>query len=482
MTLLAESVAIVTGRGPHVAMLRVVFLLLLIMQGKLSYNLKRTFATITQTETSTRPSITHDLVRVTNSTVSATLSTKSISSPSSPTSSRTTRKENQRKRSGHTKLYQKTVKKNKDVRKSIIPFTEAPQSIIYLKKKTEPHVKKSTTKANKQVTSNTTVKQCNQTKSKTNTTPSKTVHPKLSKQKLTSPRPIKPSSVYNSQTYEPLHEEDSELEMYRDPYYTEEIVPLRLTSDTLGNKRITYLSSKYGSDPDNPVFGDQAFFSFILNDYFDRNIEDDPKLMEDVRWGKDFDKELTAKRDAKRVRRLENYYIPVSSTETTTSDTTEAKYIMEAEEIIKSLTAKPIKKDSDSHKEFKSIVNMFVTKFGSNNRTNGTLVLRKRQDMNRNNLITEEKDEYQEAGELLLALVANYNNENKVEENENENVTTLSEFEQFMNAHETHSETRRDDYKEIPNALSRFRHVAKNVALVNNADYVDTLENMLFKK
>ncbi|KPJ01296.1 hypothetical protein RR46_01431 [Papilio xuthus] len=346
---------------------------------------------------------------------------------------------------------------------------------MYLKKKNEPHIK-STTKADQEVT-NITVNE-NQTKS--NTKPIK-VHHKLSKQKLTSPRPIKPNFVYNSQIYEPIHEEDSELEMYKDPYYTEEIVPLRLTSDTFGNKRITYLSSKYGSDPDNPVFGDQAFFSFILNDYFDRNIEDDPKLMEDVRWGKDFDKELTAKRDAKRVRRLENYYIPVSSTETTTRDTTEAKYIMEAEEIIKSLTAKPIKMVPENHKEFKSIVDMFVTKFGSNNKSNDTLILRKREDVNRNYAINEEKDELQEAGELLLALVANYNNENK-EENENENVfTTLSEFEQFLNAHETHSESKRDD-KDTSNALSRLRHVAKNVALVNNADYIDTLENMLYKK
>lgn len=40
---------------------------------------------------------------------------------------------------------------------------------------------------------------------------------------------------------------------------------------------------------DNPIAGDEPFLSFVLNDYFDKNADDDPLVFKGLEWGTDFD-------------------------------------------------------------------------------------------------------------------------------------------------------------------------------------------------
>lgn len=42
---------------------------------------------------------------------------------------------------------------------------------------------------------------------------------------------------------------------------------------------------------DNPIYGDQPFFSFVLNDYFDKSNEDDSLVFKGLDWEREFDHE-----------------------------------------------------------------------------------------------------------------------------------------------------------------------------------------------
>lgn len=66
---------------------------------------------------------------------------------------------------------------------------------------------------------------------------------------------------------------------------------------------------------DNPIGGNGPFFSFVLNDYFDRNHDEDSLTFKGlgVDWGKDFDHEsYRSADDTRRDRRLENYFTPAN--------------------------------------------------------------------------------------------------------------------------------------------------------------------------
>ncbi|CAG5053525.1 unnamed protein product [Parnassius apollo] len=281
----------------------------------------------------------------------------------------------------------------------------------------------------------------------------------------------------NPQKYEQF-EDASEIEKAKDKRYSADFIPLHKNIPSSSSK-VNRLPLQYPQDADNPVFGDQAFFSFILNDYFDRNIEDDPTLFKGLHWGKEFDSEFSTKgRDAKRIRRLENNNLNDKSFDTSVNLETYG----EQKQNIGSYSKVKQHKYPETCKGFKDFVEKFAQKFGSrNNENNAKSFVSKGEGQNneKSQKYTNPKDEFQETGELLEELLTNYNDGN-VDEKDTFS-TTISDFEHFLNAHESPSTNKDTDDKILlgkyaASRLSRFRYVAKNAALVNNADYIDTSE------
>ncbi|XP_022815801.1 uncharacterized protein LOC111349070 [Spodoptera litura] len=71
----------------------------------------------------------------------------------------------------------------------------------------------------------------------------------------------------------------------------------------------------YHQVTDNPIVGDEPFFSFILNDYFEKNNVEDPVIFKGLDFGRDFDHDtyLPDVEEARRSRRIDNSYFTTVS-------------------------------------------------------------------------------------------------------------------------------------------------------------------------
>ncbi|XP_050679429.1 uncharacterized protein LOC126975543 [Leptidea sinapis] len=186
---------------------------------------------------------------------------------------------------------------------------------------------------------------------------------------------------------------------------------------------------------DNPIYGNQPFFSFVLNDYFDNNKEEDPLTFKGLHWGNDFDHEkpFLDIEEGKRVRRLDDNKIPYKSIydDNDKQSVEHLNRIAETESGFNKYNtqggqAKGEKESEDhslsySHEgqnsmKLKDFLDSFVNKFGSEGHGKDTnYSINKTQDKGENKKgfrRVYHKDEYQEDNEFF----DNSSNKSKLEE------------------------------------------------------------------
>lgn len=109
----------------------------------------------------------------------------------------------------------------------------------------------------------------------------------------------------------------SDIEKAKDKRYVDESLMVKPVYEHIDNDiPNTDTEHHIGTSTDNPIGGNGPFFSFVLNDYFDRNKDEDPISFKgiDVDWGKEFDHEsyrpsIEDVLNSKKERRLNNNYL-----------------------------------------------------------------------------------------------------------------------------------------------------------------------------
>ncbi|CAB3233262.1 unnamed protein product [Arctia plantaginis] len=110
----------------------------------------------------------------------------------------------------------------------------------------------------------------------------------------------------------------SDLEKAKDKRYVDESLIVKPVYEHIDNDipSIDTEQLHIETSTDNPIGGNGPFFSFVLNDYFDRNKDEDPISFKgiDVDWGKEFDHEsyrpsVEDVLNSQRERRLQNNYV-----------------------------------------------------------------------------------------------------------------------------------------------------------------------------
>uniref|UniRef100_A0A2A4K4I6 Uncharacterized protein n=1 Tax=Heliothis virescens TaxID=7102 RepID=A0A2A4K4I6_HELVI len=317
--------------------------------------------------------------------------------------------------------------------------------------------------------------------------------------------------------YEYEHNKDIfDAEKAKDKRYVSDevksIIPVHevIENDGPGDKDINYYDIK-----DNPITGDQPFFSFVLNDYFEKSgYDEDPLTFKGLEWGKDFDREiLVPEIDNDRNRRLENsnYYSTISPLATTTQDiysrymnTESAANEGRRRQHEFNKRENGAKKYSDHNTEydnklnqyngFKDFLDTFANKFGSEEHKKDSNIIHKvNRDKGENRKgfhRVYHKDEYQEDKEFF----DNNNSSTRGEEKGSAN-THVGGSEAYLRSQaaaavgnqsnnasnsgktrdkkfeKTH--TGHDKSNTLENSFNTFIDVARQAALSNEADYAD---------
>lgn len=326
--------------------------------------------------------------------------------------------------------------------------------------------------------------------------------------------------LYHHNPYEYEHiKMNAEVEKAKDKRYavdSAKVIPIHEDlSDDIPNSYEPFLTTEYyfeDKTTDNPMTGHDPFFSFVLNDYFDKNYDGDHLSFRGIHWGKDFDIEDYSKRN----RRLDNSYHSPDDHGTTNS------HLLQGHNNLKAVNSDTIaengfknehgfntneKGDKESandktkygqndykHIEFKDFLDSFANKFGSeDNKKDSKFVLKRNQDNGEKKTgfhRVYHKDEYQVDNEFYN----NNNNSAKSEEKGSANahngasqgllsshaVAALgnqsinlnkegdAEKNRFVNNHAWH-----DKNKGFDKNFNRHRDLAKQTALSNRADYDD---------
>lgn len=280
----------------------------------------------------------------------------------------------------------------------------------------------------------------------------------------------------------------------------------------------------YTSTPDNPFSGHQPFFSFVLNDYFDKNTDEDALTFKGLNLDKEFDYDSELNSDAddygKRNRRLQNNYdYPVDDNIGSTNFEPDHNYENIKESQDKTATDKTYdrkqeydkydhdrghKYNSDlksqyndkSHryKGFKDFVDTFANNFGSQDtKKKSNYLLSRNQDKGEKRKgfhRVYHKDEYQEDNEFY----DNTHNSAKADE-KGESAVHVGGTEAYLGSHSsanlgnetnaytkagnTHTnkyENKHSGHKKInasDREIQKYRDVARKAAQSNDADYTD---------
>lgn len=277
-------------------------------------------------------------------------------------------------------------------------------------------------------------------------------------------------------------------------------------------------TAKYFRDvTDNPMVGDEPFFSFVLNDYFERSNEEDPLVFKGLDWGRDFDHNgfLSGMDDVIRNRRIEKTYHPTVSSKpdvlvySTNVDSTTSQAV--------SATGKGHRKHSDFDKHengakkisnlktefensenkyngFKDFLDNFANKFGAEDHKKKIKYIHqtnKDKGENRKGFHrVYHKDEYQEDKDFYDNNNSSTRGEEKASSNAHiggseaylrsqaaaaiGNVTNaannsgITKDERFENSKKGH-----DKFNTLENQFNKYIDVAKQAALSNNADYIE---------
>ncbi|KAM3962070.1 uncharacterized protein ACR2FA_003751 [Aphomia sociella] len=268
---------------------------------------------------------------------------------------------------------------------------------------------------------------------------------------------------------------------------------------------------------DNPMVGEEPFFSFVLNDYYDKNHDDDHLEFKGVDWGKDFDHERSfpdIDDYVKRNRRLESAnqitkrpiysqsnHIDDASSLKQGDSATEKGYTKKHQfdkkengEKSNEQHKKAYEKADHNYKGFKDFVDTFTNKFGAeDHKKDSKYVIKKNQDKGENRKgfrRVYHKDEYQEDNEFFD------NNNNSVHADERGSSSIHNGGSEALlqshaaaaigneaNASHNAGNTENKKFDNIHKGyglqngynsdFNRYRDVAKKAAQSNNADYSD---------
>ncbi|XP_050354936.1 probable serine/threonine-protein kinase clkA [Nymphalis io] len=254
---------------------------------------------------------------------------------------------------------------------------------------------------------------------------------------------------------------------------------------------------------DNPNYGNQPFFSYVLNDYFDHTYDDDPLHFKGVPWEHKIPfKDIYD--SSKRVRRLNDnkpeYRSDFSHGRDTLQETSNGKNYDSDHESESNENGKDNKysytgdyKENDhNYRGFKDFADAFTNRFGSEDHNkvakysikNNTNKGGKKKGFRK----VYHKDEYQEHDEFFDD---NNNSFNKEENGESKvrvggsdallrsqaaaalgnNQNKLNKAENIVNHNFDEKRAEKQRHKGIENNYNQYRDLVKNAAFSNNADY-----------
>ncbi|XP_046972099.1 uncharacterized protein LOC124538892 [Vanessa cardui] len=258
---------------------------------------------------------------------------------------------------------------------------------------------------------------------------------------------------------------------------------------------------------DNPNYGNQPFFSYVLNDYFDQTYNDDPLNFKGVPWAKEFDHKKPFQDiydSSKRVRRLDDnnpgYHSDFSLGRDALQESLHGKsYASDYDSAVKENGKKnkhnykgDYKKNDQNYGGFKDFADAFTNRFGSEDHNK----VAKYSIKNNNDKGGKKKgfrkvyhkDEYQEHDEFYddnnSSVNKEENGESKVrvggsdaflrsqaaaalENTENE----LNRAEDIASHNYDQQHTGKQRHRGNENNYNQFRDLVKNAAFSNNADY-----------
>ncbi|CAG4959376.1 unnamed protein product [Colias eurytheme] len=265
---------------------------------------------------------------------------------------------------------------------------------------------------------------------------------------------------------------------------------------------------------DNPMYGNQPFFSSVINDYVDSNYEDDPLTFKGLNWiSNDIDTKRTYSDiddNNKRVRRLHidepthesprnKYYNNYNSDENSAvTDKGYNKYRNTEDESLKEKIKDDNKKryryNGDNYRGFKDFVDTFANKFGSEGHNKDTnYKVNRTQDKGEKKKgfrRVYHKDEYQEDNEFY----DNTNNKTSLTENggskyniggseailgsraaaavsnEGNAVSQVGNKETLRDFNRNRDRYNKNGYDAD---FNRYKDIARMTAIQNNADYFD---------
>ncbi|CAG9568320.1 unnamed protein product [Danaus chrysippus] len=266
---------------------------------------------------------------------------------------------------------------------------------------------------------------------------------------------------------------------------------------------------------DNPMFGEQPFFSYVLNDYFDKTNDYDPLTFKDLSWGKEFDQEMPLPdigdyskdfHPFNEVPRRKNVYGSddklVKKYSHTTKERNNNNNLLDSDTI---LVDSEQEDDQSQHRQsyrnfkgdndvgFKEFADYFATRFGSENHNNkinynGNKIIDKGENKKGFRKVYH-KDEYQEETEFH-----DNNNEKASVDNNSDSQVNVGGVEKVAHAQAVgasgsnntstelkESETRKRSNKSYKTEqpqnngpdFKQYRDVARDAVLSNNADYID---------
>ncbi|XP_047537877.1 uncharacterized protein LOC125071599 [Vanessa atalanta] len=258
---------------------------------------------------------------------------------------------------------------------------------------------------------------------------------------------------------------------------------------------------------DNPNYGNQPFFSYVLNDYFDKTYDDDPLNFKGIPWAKEVDHKIPFKDiydSSKRVRRLDDNNPEDRSDFSYGRDTLQESlngksYVSDHDSELNengkenehSYTG-DYKKNDQNYGGFKDFADAFTNRFGSEDHNkvakysikNNTDEGGKKKGFRK----VYHKDEYQEHNEFFddnnSSVNKEENGESKVRVGGSEALlrsqaaAALGNTQNKLNKAEDVSSHNYDQtlagkqrHGGVENKYNQFRDLVKNAAFSNNADY-----------
>lgn len=312
---------------------------------------------------------------------------------------------------------------------------------------------------------------------------------------------------YNPYQYEHMRI-DAEREKAKDKRYEVDVarvIPIHedLSHDIPYSQEPLLTTEYYYSSTDNPMSGHGPFFSFMLNDYFNKNYDNHDELtLKGIDWGKDFDQGKGAL--ASRIRRLpsdsnmhhkQNEVGTSGKSESVTEKAIDNQHKFNKHEKGDEKKANDQSKfhqNEQKHTGFKDFVDSFANKFGSEDHMkDSNYLLKSNQDKGEKRKgfrRVYHKNEYQEDNEfydnnnssarsedkgsskahiggseglLKSTAYANLGNESSAYDKSGNTENNI-----FKNNHEGHDKNYGHNLQ-----LHRYQGVANQAAQSNDADY-----------